>query len=52
MQSWHTLIVERDLPANEDVENDAKAPDVDLRTGVELGVEKFGRSKVEGSTEG
>jgi hypothetical protein len=40
------LIVEGDLTAYEDVEDDAKAPDVELWAGVDLGVEKFGSSRV------
>ena len=52
MEGGHTLIVKGDLAADEDVEDDAKAPDVDLGAGVDLGIEEFGSGKVERSTEG
>ena len=52
MEGGHALIVKGDLAADEDVEDDAKAPDVDLGAGVDLGVKEFGGSKVERSTEG
>lgn len=46
------MIVEGDLAADEDVENDAEGPDVDFRTGVRLGIQQLGRCEVEGATEG
>jgi hypothetical protein len=52
VQGGHALVIEGDLAANEDVEDDAEGPDVDLGTGVGLGVEKLGRGKVEGAAKG
>lgn len=52
MQRRHALVVKGDLAADEDVEDNAKAPDVDLGSRVELGVEEFGGGKVEGTAEG
>jgi len=52
MQRRHALIVEGHLAANKDVEHDAETPNVDLGTGVGLGVEEFGGGKIEGTAEG
>lgn len=51
MQSRHALIVERDFSTNENVENDSKAPDVDLGTGVRFSVEELRCGEVERSAE-
>ena len=52
MQGWHALIVEGDLPTDEDVEDDSETPDVDFGTGVETSVEEFGGGEVERTAEG
>jgi hypothetical protein len=46
VEGGHALIVKGDLTAYEDVEGDAKAPDVDLWAGVDFCIEKFGGGKV------
>lgn len=51
MKLWHALVVERHLSADQDVQHDTKTPDVDLRASVLFGLEKFGRGKVQTSTE-
>lgn len=52
VQGGHVLIIKGDLAADEDVEDDAKGPDVDLWAGVDFGVEELGCGKVEGATKG
>lgn len=52
MQRRHALIVERHLAANEDIQDDAEGPDVDLGTGVRLCIQELGRGKVERAAEG
>jgi hypothetical protein len=47
VQGGHVLIVKGDLAADEDVEDDAEGPDVDLRASVHFGVEQLGCGKVE-----
>jgi hypothetical protein len=51
MESRHTLIIEGDLPAHEDVEDNAEAPDVHFWAGVDLCIEEFRCSKVERTAE-
>lgn len=41
MERWHALVVEWYLATNEDVEHDAKRPDVDLGAGVYFGVQEL-----------
>lgn len=52
MQSRHTLIVERNLSADQDVKNDSKTPNIHFWTSVSLCIEKLWCRKVERSTEG
>ena len=52
MEGRHALIVKGDVAADEDVEDNAEAPGVDLWAGVDLGVEEFGGGKVERPAEG
>jgi hypothetical protein len=47
VQGGHVLIVKGDLTTDEDVEDDAKGPDIDLGPRVHLGVEQLGSGKVE-----
>ena len=47
VEGGHALIAEGDFTAYQDVEDDAIASNVDLCTGVDFGVEKFGCGKVE-----
>lgn len=51
MEGGHALVVKGDFAADEDVEDDAKAPDIDFGADVELCVEEFGGGKVEGAAE-
>ena len=52
VERGHALVVERDLAADEHVEHDAEAPDVDLRAGVHARVEQLRRGEVERAAEG
>jgi len=47
VQGGHVLIVEGDLAAYEDVEDNAERPDVNLRACIHFGVEQLGCGKVE-----
>ncbi|KAH0207727.1 protein kinase, partial [Aureobasidium melanogenum] len=51
MQLRHTLIVERDLAADEDIQDNTKTPDINFGTGVSFRLQKLGCSEVEGTTE-
>lgn len=49
MERRHALVVKWNLSTDEDIQDDAKAPHVDLGTGVGSGLQQLGRSKVETS---
>ena len=46
MQQGYTVVVKRHLSAYENIENDPKAPHVDLGSGVGPGTQELGRRKV------
>ena len=52
MQLWHALVVERHLSADKDIQDDAKAPNVDFGSGILPCLEKLGCGKVQTTTEG
>lgn len=52
MQSRHALVIERNLAAHQNVENNAKTPYIDFGASVYFCVEEFGCCEIEGSTEG
>lgn len=52
MELWHTLIIEGHLPADQDVENDPKAPHVHLWASILSCLEQFGGGKIQTATEG
>ena len=45
-QRWHALIVERNLAADEHVEDYAETPDVDLGTSVDIAWGSSGAGKI------
>jgi hypothetical protein len=50
MKSWHVLVVKRDLPADQDIKNYPKAPNIDFWADVGFGIEKFRGRKVQRAT--
>lgn len=52
VQRRHALVVEWHFSTDEDVEDDAEGPHVDLGSSVGLGVEELGGGKVERAAEG
>ena len=52
MQRRHALIIEWNLAADKNVEDDTKTPDINFGTSVNFGVEQLWSRKVERSTEG
>lgn len=52
MECRHALIIKGDLAADEDVQDDAKAPHVDLRARVCFGLKELGSGEVQAPTEG
>ena len=50
MERGHALVVKGHLATYEHVQDHSKAPYVDLRPGIYLGIEKFRRSKIKGAT--
>ena len=52
MKSRHMLVIKGNFPANEDIKNDPKAPDIDLRAGIGFGVKELGGGEVERATKG
>lgn len=50
MQLRHALVVEWDFPANQDVENNAKTPHVNLRACVCFCLEKLWSGKIQAAT--
>jgi hypothetical protein len=52
MQLRHALVIKGDLATDEDIQNDTKAPDINLWTGVSLCLQELRSGKVEGATEG
>lgn len=50
MQSRHMLVIKRYFAADKDIENDTKAPNVNLRPCIRLCVEKLRCGKVERAT--
>lgn len=52
MKRRHALIVEGDLPADQNIQDNTKAPHINLRPGVCPGLEELRRGKVQATTEG
>lgn len=52
VQLGHTLIVKRNLAADQDIEDNAEAPNVNFRTGVLLGLQQLWRCEVQATTKG
>ena len=52
MQLGHALVVKGDLAADENVEDDTEAPDVDFWSGILTSLEQLWSSKVETAAEG
>lgn len=50
MERGHALVVKGHLTAYKHIQDHPKAPNVNLGPGIHFGVEKFGRSKIEGAT--
>ena len=50
VERGHALVVKGHLATYEHVQDHSKAPYVDLRPGIYLGIEKFRRSKIKGAT--
>lgn len=51
MQLGHALVIKRHLAAYEDVQDNAKTPDVDFGSSILPGLQQFGSGKVETATE-
>ena len=51
MQLWHTLIIERNFAAHQDIENDAETPDIDLWSGVLLRLQQLWSGEIQATTE-
>lgn len=52
MQLWHTLVVKGNLSTHQNIEDDSKAPDVDLWTGVLFGLQQLWSRKVQAAAKG
>lgn len=51
MQLGHALIIKRHLSTYEDIQDNAKTPDIDFGPSVLPGLQQFGGGKVETATE-
>lgn len=52
MESWHALIVERNLATDKHIKDDAETPHIDLRSSVSPSLEKLRRGKVQTTAKG
>ena len=51
MQRRHTLIIKKNLPTNQDIQNNTKTPNINFRTSIHLRIQEFRRSEIHRTTE-